>query len=257
VWTAKDNQPELREEIALLFARKPRRSGWSAPPTDFRRATTITKGHGRLEKRTITVRSLLAGYSTFPSVAQVFQVESWTQLTGGRSRHEIRYGLTSLPAPVASPERLLELVRGQWQIENGLHYRRDMTLAAKITHNCAWAMRPSCSPSSTISWWVWLRDRAAPISPKRVASSPTNWRELSPLLLLEGSTLEEYNFTTALSQTCGDNACHSARGEESLGRWGQILRCTQNDRPRPLFSPLTSRLLSKRLGESPSLQMLS
>ncbi len=128
VWTAKDNQPELREEIALLFAPQQSRPGWSAPPTDFRQATTINKGHGRLEKRTITVSSLLAGYSTFPYVAQVFQVESWAQLTGGRSRHEIRYGLTSLPAWVASPERLLALVRGQWQIENGLHYRRDMTL---------------------------------------------------------------------------------------------------------------------------------
>jgi predicted transposase YbfD/YdcC len=128
LWTAKDNQPELREEIALLFAPQQSRPGWSAVPTDFRQATTINKGHGRLEKRTITVSSLLAGYSPFPSVAQVFQVESWAQLTGGRSRHEIRYGLTSLPAAVASPERLLALVRGQWQIENGLHYRRDMTL---------------------------------------------------------------------------------------------------------------------------------
>jgi len=118
VWTAKDNQPELREEIALLFA----------PPTDFQQATTVNKGHGRLEKRTITVSSLLAGYSTFPYVAQVYQVESWAKLTGGRSQHEIRYGLTSLPTAVASPDRLLELVRGQWQIENGLHYRRDRTL---------------------------------------------------------------------------------------------------------------------------------
>jgi hypothetical protein len=101
---------------------------WAAVPTDFRRATTINKGHGRLEKRTITVSSLLTGYSTFPYVAQVFQVESWAQLTGGRSRHEIRYGLTSLPAWVASPQRLLALVRGQWHIENGLHYRRDSSL---------------------------------------------------------------------------------------------------------------------------------
>ena len=55
VWTAKDNQPELREEIALLFAPVPRRPGWSVPPTDFQQATTFNKGHGRLEKRTITV----------------------------------------------------------------------------------------------------------------------------------------------------------------------------------------------------------
>jgi hypothetical protein len=64
----------------------------------------------------------------------VFQVESWVKLTGGRFRHEIRYRLTSLPASVASPERLLALVRGQWGIENGLHYRRDMTLREGHSH---------------------------------------------------------------------------------------------------------------------------
>jgi predicted transposase YbfD/YdcC len=128
VWTAKDNQPEMREEIALLFQPQQSRPGWSAVPMDFRSATKWNKGHGRLEKRTITVSSLLAGYSDFPYLAQVFRLESWAQLTGGRSRHEIRYGLTSLPAAVASPERLLALVRGQWGIENGLHYRRDATL---------------------------------------------------------------------------------------------------------------------------------
>jgi predicted transposase YbfD/YdcC len=128
LWIAKDNQPEMHEEIALLFQPQQSRPGWSAVPMDFRSATTFNKGHGRLEQRTITVSSLLAGYSTFPYLAQVFRLESWAQLTGGRSRHEIRYGLTSLPASVASPERLLVLVRGQWGIENGLHYRRDATM---------------------------------------------------------------------------------------------------------------------------------
>ena len=128
LWIAKDNQPEMHEEIALLFQPQQSRPGWSAVPMDFRSATTFNKGHGRLEQRTITVSSLLAGYSTFPYLAQVFRLESWAQLTGGRSRHEIRYGLTSLPASVASPERLLALVRGQWGIENGLHYRRDATM---------------------------------------------------------------------------------------------------------------------------------
>ena len=81
VWIAKDNQPEMHEQIALLFAPQQSRPGWSAPPMDFRRATTMNKGHGRLEKRTITVSSLLAGYSDFPYLAQVFQVESWVSLS--------------------------------------------------------------------------------------------------------------------------------------------------------------------------------
>ncbi len=128
VWIAKDNQPEMREEIALLFQPRQSRPGWSAVPMDFCSATTFNKGHGRLEQRTITVSCLLAGYTDFPYLAQVFRVESRAQLPGGRFRQEIRYGLTSLPAAIASPERLLALVRGQWGIENGLHYRRDATM---------------------------------------------------------------------------------------------------------------------------------
>lgn len=40
---------------------------------------------------------------------------------------EIAYQATSLWPEEAGPERLLELVRGQWKIENGQHYRRDRT----------------------------------------------------------------------------------------------------------------------------------
>jgi len=40
----------------------------------------------------------------------------------------VRYGITSLPAAVADANHLLTLVRGHWQIENGLHYVKDVTL---------------------------------------------------------------------------------------------------------------------------------
>ena len=36
-------------------------------------------------------------------------------------------GIASLSAQVANPARLLDLVRQHWGIENGLHYRRDVT----------------------------------------------------------------------------------------------------------------------------------
>ncbi len=36
--------------------------------------------------------------------------------------------MSSLPADVADAQRLLALVRGHWQIENGLHYVKDVTL---------------------------------------------------------------------------------------------------------------------------------
>ncbi|SRR5258708_7856195 len=95
---------------------------------DFRRARQVNEGHGRLEIRTITVSSLLADYSTWPAGSQVFHVENQRTDALGRTQSEIRYGVTSLPAHLASPQRLLELVRGHWRIENGLHHRRDVTM---------------------------------------------------------------------------------------------------------------------------------
>jgi predicted transposase YbfD/YdcC len=41
---------------------------------------------------------------------------------------ETVYGITSLSVEEADATRLLELTRGHWAIENGLHYRRDVTL---------------------------------------------------------------------------------------------------------------------------------
>lgn len=46
----------------------------------------------------------------------------------GQTTVEDLYGITSLSRAEANAARLLELLRGHWQIENGLHYVRDVTL---------------------------------------------------------------------------------------------------------------------------------
>jgi hypothetical protein len=46
----------------------------------------------------------------------------------GVTTRETVYGISSLSVQEADAERLLELTRGHWGIENGLHYRRDVTL---------------------------------------------------------------------------------------------------------------------------------
>ena len=128
LWTVKDNQEGLREDIDLLFQPSRKLAGTSALPTDFRTAQTVEKGHGRLEKRTITVSSMLADYSTWPELTQVFKLESQRTDARGTTKTEVRYGVTSLPASLADAKRLLHLTRGHWGIENGLHYRRDATM---------------------------------------------------------------------------------------------------------------------------------
>ena len=41
---------------------------------------------------------------------------------------EVVHGITSLSPTRADAARLQELTRGHWAIENGLHYKRDVTL---------------------------------------------------------------------------------------------------------------------------------
>jgi hypothetical protein len=67
--------------------------------------------------------------SDWPYIGQVFRLERETRIViSGRVRHAVVYGITSLTSAQASPAHLLELVRRHWAIENGLHYRRDVTL---------------------------------------------------------------------------------------------------------------------------------
>lgn len=54
-------------------------------------------------------------------------------LTSGKIRHEVVFGITSLAPELASPQRLLELNRGHWSIENSLHYVRDVTFAEDLS----------------------------------------------------------------------------------------------------------------------------
>lgn len=134
VWIIKDNQPTTREAIELLFTPQQPVAGQGNPPMDFQQARTIDKGHGRLEERIITVSSLLNDYLEWPGVAQVFKLERrFTNLATGEVEQEVRYGLTSLSRSEVNPERLMKIVRSEWGIENGLHYRRDVTFHEDLT----------------------------------------------------------------------------------------------------------------------------
>jgi predicted transposase YbfD/YdcC len=135
VWTVKDNQSTLRQDIALLFQPEQPVKGFGTALKDFRTAQTVNKGHGREERRRLTASAELREYLNWPSAAQVFQLERQIKRTAdGKSSTEVVYGITSLPPDRASPARLLELNRSHWGIENGLHYRRDETLREDWCH---------------------------------------------------------------------------------------------------------------------------
>ncbi len=123
-----DNQPTLNADIAQVFAPPPAlAAGHGRIMLEERRARTVEKGHGRIEERAIRVSSELAGYLDWPYAHQVFEVRrTWTRK--GKTTMEIRRGVTSLEAEVASAARVLALKRGHWKIENQLHYVKDVVL---------------------------------------------------------------------------------------------------------------------------------
>jgi predicted transposase YbfD/YdcC len=130
LWTVKGNHPQLLQDLQDWFdERVALLPGQGSPPKDFRSVTTTSKGHGRLEVRTLTTSSQLNDFLAWPFLQQVFKLER-TIITSKtkKTRQETIYGVTSLSAEQASASRLLEMLRSYWHIENGLHYPRDVTL---------------------------------------------------------------------------------------------------------------------------------
>jgi len=122
VMLVKENQPHLLEDIETVFA--------LAPIAREQRTTaeTIDCGHGRIEQRRLQTSNALVGYSDWPGLAQVFQIERQViSKKTGEVREEVVAGVTSLAPERADAARLLALVRGQWQIENQSHWVRDVT----------------------------------------------------------------------------------------------------------------------------------
>jgi predicted transposase YbfD/YdcC len=121
VMIVKENQPQLRADIELVF---------TLPPAGDRQETarTVDIGHGRIEQRNITTSEALVGYSTWPGLAQVFELGRHVIIQKtGQERVEVVYGVTSLSSERATPGRVLDLVRGHWSIENKSHWVRDVT----------------------------------------------------------------------------------------------------------------------------------
>jgi predicted transposase YbfD/YdcC len=93
----------------------------------FDSATSLEKGHGRIERRTVVTSTWLENYLDWPDVRQVFRLRRERTIKGKKTVEEA-FGITSLPPERASAKHLLKLVRSHWGIENQLFGVRDVTL---------------------------------------------------------------------------------------------------------------------------------
>jgi len=128
VFTVKLNTKKLWEELDAL--------NWRKVPVQHE---TREKGHGRRERRTIQVTDAPDHIrKRFPHARQVALIERYVTRTvrvrkGKRwVRKQVKsavavFIITSLSAREAAPEHLAGYVRGQWTIENKVHWVRDVT----------------------------------------------------------------------------------------------------------------------------------
>jgi predicted transposase YbfD/YdcC len=122
LWKVKQNQGAVWQQLADFFGTR------GAPRPEVECARSLDKGHGRVEERELWVSSRLADRVEWPYLSQAFCVRrTVTECRTQKSSRRMTYGLTSLQPMEADAGRLLELTRGHWGIENGLHYRRDVT----------------------------------------------------------------------------------------------------------------------------------
>ena len=124
----KANQPDLLETLTQAFADNGV-SPWERKLVAAERqtATSASKGHGRLETRTLTRTTALADYVDWPDLAQAFKLVRRRTLHG-KTTTETVYGITSLPGDQADADTLLRLTREHWGIENRVFYVRDVTM---------------------------------------------------------------------------------------------------------------------------------
>jgi predicted transposase YbfD/YdcC len=115
-FTVKGNQRGVLEDVALLFQDRQKPDFVQYTPPD----------HGRIEIRKIWTTTDLNDYLDFPYVGQAFVIERHAiEKKSGLRTCEIAYGITSRTAEQADPERVLNVNRGHWTIENSCHYILD------------------------------------------------------------------------------------------------------------------------------------
>jgi len=93
--------------------------------------------HDRHESRRASVIVRPAGAPAFPDLAAIGRIETERSTTNGKVAHCVHYVALSKRL---SPQRMLEVTRTYWSVENQLHWRLDVVFHeddARTRKNCA------------------------------------------------------------------------------------------------------------------------
>lgn len=134
----KENQPSAYNEVVCRD-----------PETFSEPYTETSKGHGRIERRSIRVFPTPGGLVEFPQVAAVARIDRQVHdaKTGELRWTETAWAVTSAGAKLTGPPRLLAASRQHWGIENSLHWVQDVTMCEDASKVRRGSVRPERSRS--------------------------------------------------------------------------------------------------------------
>lgn len=110
----KGNQPSLFKDVKTNFI----------PEFTYKQ---INKGHGRIEKRHVSICQTLDCIRPWPRLTTLIQVKSERQVFTNHVievTSETRYYISSLSL---TAQEFAKRIRGYWGVENKVHYVRDVT----------------------------------------------------------------------------------------------------------------------------------
>ena len=127
----KGNQPQLRDALALFFDLP----AIAADHERWDRVCRVTKGHGRLETRSVECTTGDGDFLGWPGATHAVRRICERQiLTSGKTSRRVTHAITNLPQPETSAAVLDQVWRGHWTIESRSHYVRDVTLGEDANH---------------------------------------------------------------------------------------------------------------------------
>jgi predicted transposase YbfD/YdcC len=127
VLSVKENQGHLFEDISVLFG-VDREQNFKYASLDYKKI--VNKGHGRIEVRECWSTSnpeylnLIRGLQNWAGINSIAMIVC-TRIIDGKETRYVRYYISSL---VSDAERILQIVRKHWAIENELHWVLDVAM---------------------------------------------------------------------------------------------------------------------------------
>lgn len=118
ILAVKANQKYLYDDVVDLFASK----------QPFKSHSAVETGHGRIEKRTATVldsAAMLDDSNKWPGLRSLVKIDTERYIKSTRlTSAETRYYISSCTG--FSAEKMNQLVRHHWSVENKLHWQLDV-----------------------------------------------------------------------------------------------------------------------------------